>query len=248
MKKVLAFTLMIVMMFAMSANVYAETITNDGTVSGDKNQNVTITYTSNISYTVTIPDAMSIGQDATISVSNVMIDVDQGLSITVSSTQYSNGWLLKDQNTKKTVGYTLKNAIPGADLPNNGTVLYTTSGVDAEATLYTDIKRAPLYTGTFTDTLTFSIKIADRNVSKEEAEALIAQCRELPRNVTSEEQSKFTTELSILSTKWNILNEKVQSVLVNKDGQYTQAELNDTYFSTLEYYESLFYQLEYSKG
>ena len=162
MKRFLSFALMIAMIFAMSANVYAGTITNDGTVTPNKNQDVIISYTSNVSYTVTIPDSMSIGVEATISVSDVMIDVNQGLSITVSSTQYNGGWLLKDTTKDKTVGYTLKNEISGADLPNNGTVLYTTSRVDAEATLYTEIKRAPLYTGTFTDTLTFSISIADR--------------------------------------------------------------------------------------
>ena len=248
MKRLLSLALIIAMMFMMSANVYAETITNDGTVSGNQNQDVTITYTSNVSYTVTIPDSMTIGEEATISVSDVMIDVDQGLSITVSSTQYSGGWLLKDQSTKKTVGYTLKNENPGADLPNNGTVLYTTSGNDATATLYTDIKRAPLYTGTFTDTLTFSIAIADRNVSETEARALIAQCRDLAANATAEEKSKFSTELTVLGIHQSELNDYVNSVFVNKDGQYTQAQVNETYFRLLEKYESLFYQLECSKG
>ena len=237
MKRLLSLALIIAMMFMMSANVYAETITNDGTVSGNQNQNVTISYTSNVSYTVTIPDSMTIGEEATISVSNVMIDVDQGLSITVSSAQYSDGWWLEDQSTKKTVGYTLKNENSGADLPNNGTVLYTTSGVDAEATLYTEIKRAPLYTGTFTDTLTFSIKVADRNVSKEEANALISQCRTLVAQMTDEQKTAFSNKIRVLEDNCSCL-ESVASV-------NDQDRINKFYFDVLVCYNELFDLVNY---
>ena len=237
MKRLLSLALIIAMMFMMSANVYAETITNDGTVNGNQNQDVTITYTSNVSYTVTIPDSMTIGEEATISVSDVMIDIDQGLSITVSSTQYSGGWLLKDQSTKKTVGYTLKNENPGADLPNNGTVLYTTSGNDATATLYTDIKRAPLYTGTFTDTLTFSISIADRNVSSEEVTTLINQAAQLKSGMSETQKEIFSNELASLETMVSAL-------------QYaqSQADINSTYFEVFVAYNELYDLVNYSNA
>ncbi len=247
MKKFLSLALVIAMMLMMSATVYAGTITNDGSVSGDINQDVTVTYTSTVSYTVTIPDSMTIGDEATISVSEVMIDADQGLSITVASTQYNNGWLLKDQSTNKTVGYTLKNGEAAADIPNNGTVLNTTSGVDKTATLYTEIKRAPLYTGTFTDTLTFSVKIADRDVSEAEARALKAQYQELRNSVTTEQISEFG-EFATLATRFALFDKQIQSCFVDKDGEYSQQDVNSHYFDILEIYNTLFDKLTYSNG
>ena len=88
MKKIFSLALVFIMLFTMAVTVNAQTITESGSVE--------VTYSVAHSYTVTIPDSMTIGTPAEVSVTNVVIGADQGIAVTVSSTQYNTGWQLSD--------------------------------------------------------------------------------------------------------------------------------------------------------
>ena len=231
MKKILSLALAVVMLFTMSVTVFAQTITDSGSVD--------VTYTSQITYTITIPDSMIIGQDATVSVSDVVIGADQGLTITVSSSQYNDGWQLTDG--KNNIGYTLKNKATYEDITNNGTVLYTTAGTNADVTLATAIKQSPIYSGTFTDTLTFSVQLVERNITQAEAEALVEQARTLCNTIENDSNltNQFSSDKDVLKTEWNNLNQMITSYFINQETNYTQKDINRWYSKTLTSYNTL---------
>ena len=234
MKRLLSLALIIAMMFMMSANVYAETITNDGINSG----NVTVTYNSSVTYTVTIPDSMTIGETATISISNVVIGSDQALNVTVSSSQYNNGWQLTDGKTN--VGYTLKANSSYEDLTNNGCILYTTAGQNASITLNTAIKETPIYSGTFTDTLTFSVNFVEKNITRSEAEALVEQCAALCKTIENDSSlsNQFSSDRMFLATKKDTFNTNMKNYF-NGESTYTQEQINSDYKNLLAIYNEL---------
>lgn len=149
MKKILSFALVLAMVLTMSVAAFAAEIT-DGSGSVD------ITYEVPDSYIVTIPDSMTVGADANVSVSDVIIASGNLLTVSVSSEQYNDGWKLI--NGDDTVGYTLK--MDGADIANNATVLTVKNGGTASQTLTTALSGTPIYSGSYTDTLTFSVSVA----------------------------------------------------------------------------------------
>lgn len=148
MNKLLSLALILVMVLTMSTTAFAAEITgNSGSVD--------ITYEVPNSYIVTIPDSMTIGTDANVSVSDVIITAGHLLTVSVSSQQYNDGWKLI--NGVDTVGYTLK--IDGADIANNATVLTVKNGGNVSETLATALSGTPIYSGNYTDTLTFSVSV-----------------------------------------------------------------------------------------
>lgn len=156
MKKLLSLTLIIAIVITMSVTAFASEIKeNSATNSGSTN----ITYTVDNSYIVTIPDSMTIGTEATVSVSDVILADGYNLKVSVSSTQYNDGWKLK--NNDDYIGYTLK--IDGTDVDNNGNVLTARSGETPEKKLVTVLTGTAKYSGRYTDTLTFTVGLIDSN-------------------------------------------------------------------------------------
>ena len=156
MKKLLSLALVLVMVLTMSVTAFAQEITGN---SGSTD----ITHTVSDSYIVTIPDSMTIGTDANVSVSDVTLAKDYKLAVSVSSAQYNDGWKLK--NGDDTIGYTLK--IDNTDVANNGTVLTAKSGETATKTLKTELSGTAKYSGTYKDTLTFNVSVSESNTTTE---------------------------------------------------------------------------------
>lgn len=237
MKKLLSLVLAFAMLFAMSVSVSAKTISDSGSV--------VISYTSELSYTVTIPDSMTIGTDATVSVSDVVIGADQGIAVTVSSAQYNNGWLLSDGTN--TVGYTLR--IDGKDIENNGKILYTTAGVDATATLNTAVIKTPVYSGEFTDTLTFNVDIVDKDITQDEAETLRDNAFSLVYEIEDDDTlpDLLYDDAMTLKTSNSAFGDMIKSFFVSNDGRYTQTDINNYYSNILYQYNQLKAKVEAAK-
>lgn len=154
MKKILSLTLVLTMVLTMSVTAFAAEIDMN---TNNKTGSTEITYTVSDSYVVTIPDSMTVGTNASVSVSNVTIAKGYDLAVSVSSNQYNNGWKLK--NNDDAIGYSLK--INNEAVANNGTVLTAESGVSTSITLVTALagNKSPKYSGSYTDTLTFSVAV-----------------------------------------------------------------------------------------
>lgn len=156
MKKILSLALVLAMMLTMSVTAFASEIKQD---SENKTGSTNITHTVSESYVVTIPDSMTVGTEATVSVSGVVIAKDRNLAVSVSSTQYDNGWKLK--NNDDTLGYTLK--IDNKDVVKGGIVLTALSGETVSKKLTTEITedQKPKYSGAYTDTVTFEVEVKE---------------------------------------------------------------------------------------
>ena len=160
MKKLLSLALVLAMMLTMSTTAFAAEIKQD---TENKTGTTEVTHTVSDSYIVTIPDSMTVGTDATVSVSDVTLAEGYSLAVSVSSTQYDNGWKLK--NGDDTLGYTLK--IDNEDVANNGIVLTAESGGTGTKTLVTALDGTAKYSGTYKDTLTFSVNVAVASAAEE---------------------------------------------------------------------------------
>lgn len=162
MKKVFTLMMAFAMMLALSVPAFAaEATVNE--VSTDKTGQMTATLTQDQSYTVTIPDTITAAkQDATptavsISASNVFIDANQTLKVTVAS---GKGWKLKDEKGGE-FGYALKVGESVSALADNGEVLSVGAGTQTgSASLTAQLTEEVTKSGTFTDTLTFTVNVA----------------------------------------------------------------------------------------
>lgn len=154
MKKILSFALVLVMVLTMSVTAFAA----DNTLDNERKTGTTeVTHTVSDSYIVTIPDSMTVGTDATVSASDVTLAKGYNLAVSVSSAQYDNGWKLK--NNGEALGYTLK--IGDKDVANNGIILTAESGGTETKTLVTALDGTAKYSGSYTDTLTFSVTLKE---------------------------------------------------------------------------------------
>lgn len=212
MKKTLSFTLALVMLFSLSTTAFATEITGD---SGS----VDITYTYEAppdTYIVTIPDSMTIGTDANVTVSDVSISESTMLSVSVSSSQYSGGWKLT--NGDDAVGYTIK--IDGTDIENNATLITVGNGESASTTLVTALAGTPKYSGSYTDTLTFTVN-ASYKVSYEASASGATWTLNVPENVY---EPSIAEALETISG-----NADITTVVVNgsvTDSQYDTIKSN----------------------
>lgn len=208
MKKLLSLALVLAMVLAMSTTAFATEITgNSGST------DITYTYEAPVdSYVVTIPDSMPVGTGATVSVSDIVLAVGYQLTVSVSSTQYDNGWKLK--NNGDTLNYTLK--IDNTDVANNGTVLTAKNGNEVSKTLVTAVPKGqkPKYSGSYTDTLTFSVSVVDTSIN-----ATSMTTDQLKAAVAAElEAGKTDITVAMTSTPEVAMFTAIRNALINTDG------------------------------
>jgi hypothetical protein len=177
MKKFLSLTLAATMVLSLGATALANDTTNtynNGSNSPayerdskglDENQALA-TYTLGKSYTVTIPDEINVGTETasatgmTVKAENVVIGINDTLTVTVSST---NGWAVndKDDNTN-TLAYKLNDGT--SDITQNDTTILSVAAgenwnSETSKTLTATLTDTPKKSGTYTDTLTFSVGV-----------------------------------------------------------------------------------------
>lgn len=155
MKKLLSLALVLATVLTISVTASAKDITGEsGTIM--------ITYTADASsteddsYIVTIPDNMTLGTDATVSVKDVVLSAGKQLTVRVSSDNYNNNWRLSG-GADDYLRYSLK--IDGTELANNGTVLTVGNGETATKTLKTALTDTPTRSGVYADMLTFTVSV-----------------------------------------------------------------------------------------
>lgn len=155
MKKIVSLVLVLALALSLSIPAFAADNTlNSTTQSG----NTTATYTMAKSYTVTIPDAITVGGSAiTVKAENVVIDPKDTLEVKVSS---ANGWNLTYQGDRLAYHLAKDSTEVKTD---NALVLSVAAGTATgsqalTAALNSDVTVTK--SGTYTDTLTFTVSIS----------------------------------------------------------------------------------------
>lgn len=162
MKKILSLALAAMMVVSMVPAAYATNITIDG----NQTASTVVTYGLDEGYTVTIPDSVALNTDgvgaATLSASNVIIASGKTLNVRISGADYVDAWELIDQaDANNAVTYSIKKA--GAEVKSGDVVLAAASGDNwnssVSATLDFEITEAIAKSGSYKDTLTFTVSI-----------------------------------------------------------------------------------------
>lgn len=173
MKKRLAVLLAMGMAMTMTTSVFAAAASPITQASDTKKGTVDLTYEVTEAYTVTIPDAVTFtnteAKTGTVKADGVLIANGKNLVVKVSSTNYSDGWTLKDQAAEaNTLKYTIKKGTTSAtDVSNDGEVLKVEAGTaTGEETLNFQLTAAGTKAGTYKDTLTFTVSVADAAVQQ----------------------------------------------------------------------------------
>ncbi len=158
MKKIFAILLAVTMMATMSVTAFAAEITGE---SGS----VEVTYGVEEAYVVTIPAAITLSADEAstmeISASGVVIAYGAQLTVSVSSTNYADSkWYLVDTaNAENKLEYSVKN---GENAVASGDAILTVDAGTAEtatATLTTQLVDKATVSGTYKDTITFTVNV-----------------------------------------------------------------------------------------
>ncbi|MGN1315434.1 MAG: hypothetical protein ACI4VW_00015 [Acutalibacteraceae bacterium] len=154
MKKVLSFTLALVMMLSVSITAFAGTVDQD-TV--DKTGNTSITYDVSPSYTVTIPATVTLGDTATVKVENTMLKKGDEVNVKLTGTSEADDAFKVTTAQGAELTYTVKD---GDTVINVGdTVLSCASQVNDTADLLFTAPASVQYAGDYTGTVTFTVSV-----------------------------------------------------------------------------------------
>ena len=143
MKKFIALAIAVVMLAALAVPAFAATFTEE---SAETDAEVTVTYAVDEGYTVTIPDALTFGTAATVS---VVGNIENAKIITVTGAFTLGGaaYALVDSEGEAFDG-TILTSSTGATV--NDSVSINTAWVGED-------NNGPAAAGTYTDTLTFAV-------------------------------------------------------------------------------------------
>ena len=155
MKKLFALILAIALMATMSVSAFAA----DYDTAGDKE--MTVTYSVDPAYTVTIPETVTIGADGTektVSAADVVVNKGQYVSVTLAS---DNNFTVTS-GEGATLTYTVTKG--GQPVAAGGEILAVNpaDGKTGTATITFDIDETAIqYAGTYTGSATFTIAVKD---------------------------------------------------------------------------------------
>lgn len=167
MKKAIAIILTLVMSLSMivsaadlnSSNPYGTT---------------TLSLQIDTTYTVSIPDSIDLSTDNAmkVSVTDAMLPPNTTLNLTISSSNYNEGWYCVDKySSNNTLPYSIKNG--SENVKSGDAVLSLEAGIDtsASATLNLSYEK-PKVSGNYRDTLTFKVDLDGGYVRYPAAEGL----------------------------------------------------------------------------
>ena len=150
MKKILSVALSLVLWTMMGVAVSAENTTG-GTIY--------LTYQVAETYTITIPESVTLGNSATISASGVLIHPSDYVLVEISETSEEDNAFAVRNFTGAALNYQVKSA--------DGTKTYAVEDEVAKFSAngsvgiqFTAPTQAPVYAGTYTGTITFSVRLA----------------------------------------------------------------------------------------
>lgn len=164
MKKIIRLALAVMMIATMSITAFAATIENGtGTVE--------VTYGVSENYTVTIPANTTLTADGVnmdISASDVVIPYGNQLTVSISSFNYAdNKWyLVDDANASNKLEYSIKNGENA--VASDDTILTVAAGTTEvqTTTLTAKLVGTATYSGTYKDTLTFSVNVGETSATE----------------------------------------------------------------------------------
>lgn len=154
MKKILSFTLALVMMLSVSVTAFAGTVDQD---SVDQTGNTSITYNVAPAYTVTIPATVELGSTATVKVENTMLKKGDEVTVKLTGTSEADDAFKVTTAQGAELAYTVKD---GDTVINVGdTVLSCASQVNDTADLLFTAPASVQYAGDYTGTVTFTVSV-----------------------------------------------------------------------------------------
>ena len=160
MKKLFALILAIALMATMSITVSAE----NNTFNYDENpqsNGTTVTYEVAPTYTVTIPETVTIGADGTektVSAENVVVEKGQYVSVTLAADNNFTVKTAEGAELAYTVTANSENIAAGGEI----LAVNPADGKTGTATITFDIDESAIqYAGTYTGTATFTIAVKD---------------------------------------------------------------------------------------
>ena len=166
-KKLLSSALCLSMLLSTAIPAFATDLTE--ATSGQ----TIVTYGMSESFTVVIPGNFTIGNDgsanANVSAENVMLGANKSLAVTISGDDYVDKWELIDQaEASNKLTYTIGSTEGAADIVNDSIVLLVGAGEAYNSivteTLYFTITDTLTKSGTYDDTLTFTVYVDGTNV------------------------------------------------------------------------------------
>ena len=135
------------------------------TPNSNQSANMTVTYGVDVSYHITVPESVPIGENwsgtATVTAENVVLPTGCTLDVTVTSnTAVERNFVLVDVNHKtNTIQYGIFDADTN-DVYNGDIILQVSSGTaSASSTLDFALTQTPTMAGNYTDQLSFTVSI-----------------------------------------------------------------------------------------
>lgn len=154
MKKILSFTLALVMMLSATVTAFAATVDQD---SVDKTGNTSITYNVAPAYTVTIPATVTLGDTATVKVENTMLKLGDEVNVKLTGTSEADDTFKVKTAQGAELAYTVKD---GDTVINVGdTVISCASQVSDQVDLFFTAPTSVQYAGDYSGTVTFTVSV-----------------------------------------------------------------------------------------
>ena len=154
MKKLLSFTLALVMMLSVSVTAFAGTVDQD---SIDKTGDTSITYSVAPAYTVTIPATVELGGTATVKVENTMLKKGDEVNVKLTGTSEADDTFKVTTAQGAELTYTVKKSDTVIDVGD--TVISCASQVSNQVDLLFTAPTSVQYAGDYSGTVTFTVSV-----------------------------------------------------------------------------------------
>lgn len=154
MKKLLSFTLALVMMLSVSVTAFAGTVDQD---SIDKTGDTSITYNVAPAYTVTIPATVELGGTATVKVENTMLKKGDEVNVKLTGTSEADDTFKVTTAQGAELTYTVKKSDTVINVGD--TVISCASQVSNQVDLLFTAPTSVQYAGDYSGTVTFTVSV-----------------------------------------------------------------------------------------
>ena len=155
MKKIITLALVSAMALSVSATVFATDITPETSGSGKMN----IIYNVDPTYTVTIPDMVTLGTSADVSASNVVVAKGSKVVVKLTGTSGTNNAFTVKNTEGAELAYTVKNGTKNVNVGDTVLTVNPESATTGSATLNFNAPDANSikYSGTYSGAVTFTV-------------------------------------------------------------------------------------------